>query len=496
MVLPSSSTNSIDDALSFLFSRTNNNLYHQPRIIQICDSIETDGRFLLYSFAKQILSSSSSSSSSTASTPSGTWTSPSSTSSLSSAFSRKKNAPKIINKKGINLKSKSNSPNGSAVHHRSVFWLSFTSVTEQQIATGIKKYGCDVKPTLWNNSTSSSSTTTPAINVDNKKNTSLILRSVLQEFSTFLLSEENDDEIMTENMEELFLKQIYKSIKQYIAQELKNFQTKNNDKNGDDDNNDDKNNDCHHICWIFLDDISNLASVLGERVVHCFVDSLIAFAARSSNSSNNNTNTNVSQTIGIVIRNSIDRTLQFTNLYETEKTANSGNSMNASDSAGVGGQQAQTNQQQHGGWIGAGGMAHQLYSNPFLGSNVNDPVEAAALGTTLVHKLPFWETCLEEKVDVIIDVIPLLNGVSREAHGRLIVSTNPNKRWRARQLLQLQQQQQKQTHSTGNNNLTTTTSSSSSSSSSLKITDLVVNYCIHDTSVSVIKLHNINKNKR
>jgi hypothetical protein len=243
-----------------------------PRNILICDSIETDGRFLLHTLALQALAG-----------------------------------------------------------NNSILWLAGGPLTDRQVATALKKIGCDVATGYLR---------------DNAKTQSLSIRSLSVEISSRITEEVDGSEWDAE----VYLKQVYQQVKTWVQKQSQ----------------EDK---CP--CWVLLDDVSSLASILGDRVVHCFIDSLSALSARMGECA-----------FGVAIRCSHDVDQELIKRQaENENKANTG-------------------------WVGAGGL-----------SLINNQREW----------IP-WERHLVELADGIVDVVPLTSGYSREAHGRLIFSETPGGR--------------------------------------------------------------------
>ena len=308
-----------------------------PRNILICDSIETDGSFLISTMVAQLFSSSSSSSSSSS-------------------------LPASASASGcIDQHTRKNLPTRA-------LWLSGNSSTERQVASTLKKLGCDAGA--------------PYLRKEYSGNSNLTIRSLAVEITNRIIhtnqeknnqdgmigsdTDENDGKFFDS---EAYLKQIYKEIKAWI-----NY-------NNDDSNDNDKNTDfC--MSWIVLDDVTALSSILGETLVYCFVESLLSLLCQQ-----NDKDTSVKSTqCGLIIRCSGD--------VDQMSYKISGNEDN-----------------DHSGWAGAGGFAHKI-----------------AINDTLHQTLIPWERALEESVDTIVDILPLPSGFSREAHGRLIFSETPNGR--------------------------------------------------------------------
>lgn len=240
------------------------------RKVLVCDSIETDGRFLLHTMAKQILAS-----------------------------------------------------------NNQVLWVTCSPITTRQVATSLKKIGCDMAAVYLR---------------DPSKSKNLTIRSLTMEISNKSLEDPQFDA-------ETYLKDVYGQLKQWIREQDQTISTP---------------------CWIFLDDVSSLASILGDRLVYCFLDSLFAFSARLGKNS-----------FGMIVRCSQDLDQTLTRAGDEEK-----------DNTG---------------WVGAGGLAHRQK----LKENQRNFVP--------------WERSIGP-VDTIVDVIPLISGYSREAHGRLVFSECPGGR--------------------------------------------------------------------
>uniref|UniRef100_A0A6U9VQQ9 Uncharacterized protein n=1 Tax=Pseudo-nitzschia australis TaxID=44445 RepID=A0A6U9VQQ9_9STRA len=338
-----------------------------PRNILVCDSVETDGSFVLSTMTARLFSSPSSMSSSFAPGPKG--------------MSRQRSLS------------------------RKALWLSGNASTERQVASTLKKIGCDAGAAYLRNSKNNSSSEKQSCN-------GLAIRSLAVEISDHILGKKNEsnDEFDAEN----YLKNVYKDIKAWL---------------NDYDNNTEQEGKVAELdtSWIILDDATALASILGDTLVYCFVESLINLLGRKETSS--------TRQCGFIIRCSGDVDQMLHKIEGSEG-------------------------KDHSGWVGAGGLAHK--------QAVNDTINR-----TLVP----WERALEESVDVIVDVLPLLSGFSREAHGRLIFSKTPNGRgW-------------KNVQSTRNNNPSAfALGSTNSKTAGSKWNKLIFNYCIQDNGARAIRL--------
>jgi len=292
-----------------------------PRNIFVSDSIETDGSFLLHTFASQVL----------------------------------------------------RTPGGD----HSLYWLTGKPVTDKQIATAMKKIGCDAAAVYLRNATSTDSPKGP-----------LQIISLITEMTTKLL-EAGDSSFDPE----VFLKDVYKQIKTWVTS---------------------KASETTSCCWLVMDDVSSLASILKDEVlVFQFIDSLFALVTRSKN-------------IGLVVRCSTEQDQTLLKQAHVDEA------------------------QDRTGWLGAGGFAQKQESKQLL--------------RTLVP----WERTIDS-MDIVVDVVPLSSGYSREAHGRLVFTENPGGRGWA---------QTSKKHS----------SSATSAPKSSPWNKFVINYCLQEGGVRAIRL--------
>jgi len=143
---------------------------------------------------------------------------------------------------------------------------------------------------------------------------------------------------------ELFMKELYHSIRTWIQSDEAT--------SGD---------------LIVLDDVSGLASLVGERLTYCFLLSLRALVKRTKSCT-------------LLIRSSHDYDMDILKEQDTS-SVRAGGSRNVD-------------------WVGAGGASDAPIYIP-------------------------WERSLPELADTIVNVEPLASGYSREAHGRLVFVSQP-----------------------------------------------------------------------
>jgi hypothetical protein len=128
--------------------------------------------------------------------------------------------------------------------------------------------------------------------------------------------------------------------------------------------------------WIVIDDVSALATLVGERLAYCLVLSLRALTRRTKRCS-------------MVVRCSHDYDMEFMREQDAASVRAGGSS-------------------RHVDWVGAGGG----------GGGQQRGVSGQQHGDVVVA-VP-WERALPELADGIVNVEPLVSGYSREAHGRLV----------------------------------------------------------------------------
>lgn len=289
---------------------------NDPRNILVCDSIETDGSFVLSTMAAQLFSSTVS--------------------------------PQLSSSR---IQGEGQDQQQASMPR--ALWLSGNASTEKQVALTLKKLGCDAGVSYLRK------------NNNDMKNTSnshngLTIRSLASEISDLILKGNNPDgkDGISPFNNEKYLQAVYRDVKTWVNRM-----------------------DETSASWIILDDITAVAAILGDTLVYCFVENLISLVNRPDKPA--------ARQCGLIVRCSGDLD-QI--LYRIE-----GNESN-----------------DHSGWFGAGGLSHKQ-----------------ATHDTLYRTFVPWERAIEESVDAIIDVLPLLSGFSREAHGRLIFSETPNGRgWR------------------------------------------------------------------
>jgi hypothetical protein len=297
-------------------------------------------------------------------------------------------------------------------------WLSGHSSTERQIVTSLKKMGCSNTNDIIMGKQSYDETS-----ANSSSSSNVIIRNLAVEIANQILKstssnndENNNDASSILSFDgERYLKSVYHDVKKWIRQGY--TASKSSESNED---HHDEDNPQPPVLWVVLDDVSSLGTILGDRVVYCFVDSILSLVSTLDNDN----------CCGTIIRCSIDLDQMAHKLLATEDKDVSG-------------------------WIGSGGLS----------------IKQSQKDSLYRSSIP-WERYLihNSSVDGIIDVLPLPSGFSREAHGRLIFSETPNGRGWGRGAV-------------NKPSLVNATTKSTTDTSITKRNKLITNYCIQDTEV-------------
>mmetsp|Transcript_61130 Transcript_61130/g.72573 ORF Transcript_61130/g.72573 Transcript_61130/m.72573 type:complete len:341 (+) Transcript_61130:70-1092(+) len=180
------------------------------RTLLICDSIETDGRFVLHTIASQYLSQS---------------------------------------KIGTKSPTVRNS-NSNKVHHH-VIWISCGSSTERQVTTALKKVGCD--------------DTSPSIRSLSSEKRSFCFIHVANELATML---ETNPNVPTEKIE-CYLKNLYFHICSWIDEKAQDKSD-----NPDANNQNNTTETPENRVLVVIDDLSSLSCLFSQLTTHAFLQKL------------------------------------------------------------------------------------------------------------------------------------------------------------------------------------------------------------------------------
>lgn len=298
------------------------------RTVLINDSVGTDGRFLLHTLASQTLRGGS----------------------------------------GGGGAAGASAPASSSSSGGRVLWLGCTPASVKQIASALKKIGCDASLTMAATIGGSGGGNG---NISSAKSRRLEIVSIMLEAATTILSS-NEEEEKNEAPTSLtsgYLKKLYRRIKSWLNESSSPQQPN----------------------LIVVDDATSLATIFGPRNVEFFLRQVRSLSLRQGYAS-----------MAILCSTDADQ-----DRYLTAAAREGGGAVNVAG----GGSTKST-------WIGAGsdGMAvEQEYQQIVVGG--------AAAGA--------WERNLVELADGIVDVMPLQSGFSLEAHGRLVFTERKGGRgWR------------------------------------------------------------------
>ena len=296
------------------------------RTVLINDSVGTDGRFLLHTLASQTLRGVS----------------------------------------GVGATAAASAPASSSEGR--VLWLGCTPASVKQIASALKKIGCDASLTM---AAAIGSSGSGSGNISSAKSRRLEIVPIMLEAATDILSS-NEEEEKNEALTSLtsgYLKKLYRRIKSWLNESSSPQQPN----------------------LIVVDDATGLATIFGPRDVEFFLRQVRSLSLRQGCAS-----------MAILCSTDADQDRHLT----AAARKGGGVAVNV-----AGGGSAKST------WIGAGsdGMAvEQEYQQIVVGG---------AAGA--------WERNLVELADGIVDVMPLQSGFSLEAHGRLVFTERKSGRgWR------------------------------------------------------------------
>uniref|UniRef100_A0A7S0F761 Uncharacterized protein n=1 Tax=Craspedostauros australis TaxID=1486917 RepID=A0A7S0F761_9STRA len=307
-----------------------------PRSVVIYDSIDADGRFLLHTFASQVLKSTT------------------------------KRSTK-----------------------QRVLWVSGSPTTPAQIATGLRKIGCDAATSYLRRCGSAVRSSRTSHDDDSQE--TFQIRSLAAEIAEWMAQQHdipaNDDTPGNTDAPDIpkwdaedFMKHVYRDVKRWSQNQSVDPSTM-NDNDGDGNDADEGVRDYPN--WLIIDDCTALANLVGSRLTFQFLQSIVAHATKTRTAP-----------FGVLIRCSADVDQRLARQQEKE---NSGSSNATTLNLG---------------WIGGGGPTHPDITNT----------------TSRLRSILCWERAVSEIVDGVIDVAALASGYSREAHGRLVFTEVPGGR--------------------------------------------------------------------
>jgi len=246
------------------------------RTVLICDSTETDGRFLLHALASQCLSSPSSSSSSSS------LLQVSSSNPIKSSSTFRRNSKQIQN---TSANSKS----------RKVLWIHCGSQTDHQLRMAMKKAGCD------SNSISTSSSQLYILNVMN---------DLCENLNVNEYTNNNDDYVY-----DSYLKNLYLKIKQWVKNISKSTILESS-----------------KDPLIILDNVTLLSIQFGSKATYALIQKLqalirpsslgIPFHNRKSSEESNNNNISRGGCLAVLCSNDIDQEYYLNSTQQSHRNTN------------------------------------------------------------------------------------------------------------------------------------------------------------------------------
>jgi len=372
------------------------------RTILVQDSAGTDGRFLLHTLAMQTLA----------------------------------RRPYADRSGGGSADARNNRTiqNVSAGGGGRVLWLGCTPATDAQIASAMKKIGCDVSVTAAavlraTGAAGSSSITRPTTP---RKRLEII--PIMHEIASFIVDNGREekgegDEI---GIDHEYLKKLHGRVKSWLLsqEQQQQKQQQQQQQQGTTSSSVDQ----RHL--VVIDDASSLATIFGSRATEMFIRQVRALLRRDDGGRR--------CCLAILCSADADQDRYLTDV--------------ASKAQGGGGTVNVTGGGRKGPWIGSAGDT----------SLEEDAVSALTCP---------WERSLVELADGIVDVVPLQSGFSLEAHGRLVFTERKGGLgWKERR---------KETVASSRGGVG---AEISTSSSSVAFFTAVVNYCCEESSVKAFRL--------
>ncbi len=403
------------------------------RTILICDSAETDGRFLLHTIATQCLNNNTSSSSPFTSSPS-----------YSSSTQMKTNSKK--NKKG------------------KVLWIHCGSSTNNDIKTALKKSGCDPSIISFQHQNNLFSK-----GQQKYKDSQLDIININNELSEYYMTQECDTtsnyDVFMNNYHNSFIKGIYIQVKEWMVNLMNHFPN--------DDILQSSSTDSSMVNpLIILDNASLLSTQVGSKLTHVLIQKIQDILTNPPIPTNHNPRTCINDKskekgigcLTILCSHDFDQEYYLSSTQQSKRNTNV-----------TGGKIIQ--------YIGCGSRGILC-----------DSEEMTILNQKTMYEFQYiWERSLIELADGVIDVIPLASGFARDVHGRLVFterlgSLGWKHRTESRPTGSFNTSSTRSSDGKGRN-----VSSKNSSSSSVGVyqnnfSTTTVNFCCNDNGVRAIRL--------
>lgn len=425
------------------------------RTILICDSTETDGRFLLHTLACQSSSGASGSGSN----------------SMSMSNSMGNNASGI-NSKSMHRKRKEN-----------VLWIHCGCSTEMDIRAALKKAGCD-SSLLSTSASLSSSTFSTAESLNTKSRDNSVgdssdcyapfeIINVLHELSEYHLSKNskntdmntvtsnnatssNNNQESTSDCKNMnaFVKSIYLKVKHWIHHTIITAQSNQSIINP----------------LVIIDNATLLSTQIGPQLTHTLCQKIQSLLSSTSTTLSTTpsaaTNTGIG-CLAILCSHDFDQEYYLNSTQQSKRNTNV-----------TGGKIMQ--------YIGAAGRGTLVDSMEMASLKQKADYELLLLhdrddnGSNGINNHHYWERSLVELADGIIDVLPLPSGFARDVHGRLIFTERLGSA--------LGWKHFKHMRNTGTSDTSAGNNTTSSSTHGNNFSTTTVNYCCYDSGVRAIRL--------
>lgn len=394
------------------------------RTILICDSTETNGRFILYTMASQCLNSSPS-------LPSSLFASNATTATSTS--------------KKMNDATKGK-----------VLWIHCGSSTDNDIRAALKKAGCDSSSIAPSASPSGTGTFSSSRNLNQEDQrisnnysqleTINVNKLLSEHFCTTIMNIEKHHDLQHDNRASdeqdtmAFHKSLIKDIYQQAKRWIIDIDVKTDDSYST--------SFCNPL--IILDNATLLSTQFGPQLTHALIQKLQHLLLTNKNNNNNHNREGIG-CLAILCSNDFDQEYYLNSAQQSKRNTNV-----------TGGKIMQ--------YIGGGGRGILCDSEEMAVLNQRSTFEFQHV----------WERCLVEVADGVIDVIPLESGFARDVHGRLIFTERLGSLgWRDKG---------QGGNDARTNNIEHSMRAIGTSQSSNSFSTTTVNFCCHDDGVRAIRL--------
>ena len=450
------------------------------RTILICDSCETDGRFLLHTLASQCLSSAAHSH----------GNNNSNSHNISSSSRSSSNSMLNVNNRIRRKKRKDR-----------VLWIHCGCSTDADIRAALKKSGCDSTmlstipfPNAAGARTGISGSVNANVSHDNSNQYSqleiinvphrLAEHHFAQHKQTHIHNSDVDDSgkdsksVSDCNSNNAFVKSIYLKVKQWMNDTLQPDPAPNDVPQHTPSSSSSSISTINPL--IIVDNATLLSTQIGPKLTHALLQKLQSLFLHSNpiQSPQPSSSSSGIGCLAILCSHDFDQEYYLNSTQQSKRNTNV-----------TGGKIMQ--------YIGAAGRGTFMDSMEMASLKQKADYELLSLPSSLgqntmcTNNHHFWERSLIEMADGIIDVLPLPSGFARDVHGRLIFTERLGSLgWKHKSCTTADSNVDRYNHNNHNTNSQTTRTRSTTHSTTHRndFSTTTVNFCCHDSGVRAIRL--------